>query len=290
VAKFESTASEGVANGYTVGSICPIAEDNVATKTIKILPNVRSWRCMTIGNAFTASRNMETSSVYGWVTTSGLQANGTFTIDTNNIDTHLIKNTEWGSVAYLSKSQYGQNTNEIYINNNQNHITGCAGNTASSSVYNGCQNAYDTVNGQKASTTGNIYGIYDLSGSAWERVSAYVNNGDGNLNAYGSNVIDADSKYKDIYTVGGTDDIATNYGLTINHKGDAVYETSNSYTGSTSWFGEFSSPPYTSKPWILRSGDWDNGSNAGAFVFSCTSANSDSRIGFRPVLAVGVGL
>jgi type IV pilus assembly protein PilA len=122
VAKFEATASEGVANGFTADGTCPITGDNVTTKTVKILPNSTSWRCVQVGTSFTAIRNMEANPVYGWPTASGLQANGIFTTDTNNIDTHLMKNIEWGAVAYLSKSSYGKNAEEIYINNNQNYI------------------------------------------------------------------------------------------------------------------------------------------------------------------------
>ena len=34
-------------------------------------------------------------------------------------------------------------------------------------------NYYNTEKGVKASTTGNVYGIYDMSGGSWERVAAY---------------------------------------------------------------------------------------------------------------------
>jgi hypothetical protein len=201
-----------------------------------------------------------------------------------------MKNTEWGAVAYLSKSTYGQNTNEIYINNNQNYITGCAANSATEGGYNGCRNTYESTGGVKASTTGNIYGIYDISGGAWERVSAYLDNANGNLNTYGSSIISADNKYKNIYTVGGTDDQPTNYGLTINFKGDAVYETSNAGTGSTSWFADYSNMPNTGSPWFFRGGTWNSGSNAGAFLFYNTNGYPFSNNGFRPVLIVNAGL
>ena len=34
--------------------------------------------------------------------------------DVNNLDIHLIKNSEWGAVAYLSKSKYGKFGNSMY--------------------------------------------------------------------------------------------------------------------------------------------------------------------------------
>ena len=214
---------------------------------------------------------MESNSVYGWTTASGLKEDGTYTNDKNNIDTHLMKNIEWGAVAYLSKSQYGKNTEEIAINTSSNFITG--------------------TGGMSASTTGNIYGIYDISGGAMEMVSAYVDNGDGNLTNYGLSIINAVNKYKDVYLKGSTDNAQNNYNLTINKKGDAVYETSNSHTGSTSWFGDYSSMPNTGSPWFMRGGLWNNGSNAGAFNFHYTfGGTNSSRGGFRPVLLVNAGL
>jgi hypothetical protein len=232
---------------------------------------------------------MEASNKYGWTTASILKADGTYTTDTNNIDTHLMKNTEWGVVAYLSKSNYGQGTNEVWINNNQNYITGCAGNSISAGTYNGCQNAYDTTNGMHASTTGNIYGIYDMNGGSWEYISAYVNNSTGNL-SQGSTITSATIQYKDVYTVGGTDDQATNYSLTINFKGDALYEISNAGTGSTSWFADYSNMPCTGNPWFHRGGASHTGSNAGADGFFGQWGGPGSSVGFRPVLAVSAGL
>jgi type IV pilus assembly protein PilA len=277
VAKFEASAVEGSANGYTADGSCPIGGDNVTTKTIRILPNVTSWRCMSIGNMFTNTRNMENSSVYGWGSTG------------TGIDTHLMKNTEWGVVAYLSKSNYGQGTNEIWINSANNYTTGCAGTSATSGLTTGCTNTYDSTNGLHASTTGNIYGIYDISGGSWEYVAAYVNNANGNL-GQGSTITGTATQYKDVYTVGATDDQPTNYGLTINFKGDAVYETSNNINGSYSWFGDYSYIPNTSGPWFIRGGHFYNGSTAGVLSFSSSWGGMHCDVGFRPVLAVNAGL
>ena len=36
-----------------------------------------------------------------------------------------------------------------------------------------CQNEWYTTTGLNGSTTGNITGIYDMSGGVWERVAAY---------------------------------------------------------------------------------------------------------------------
>jgi prepilin-type N-terminal cleavage/methylation domain-containing protein len=277
VSKFEASAAEDLANGYTFDGSCPVVGDNVTTKTIKSVPNATSWRCISVGNMFTSTRNMETNEVYGWGTTG------------KGIDIHLMKNTEWGVIAYLSKSNYGQGSNEIWINNSQTYTTGCAGASASAEAYNGCQNTYDTTNGQQASTTGNIYGVYDMSGGSFQAVAAYVNNANSNLEQ-GSSITESIGQYKDVYAVGKNDDEALNYGLAINQKGDAIYETSNNIADPYSWFNDYSSMPYTSYSWFLRSGKYDFMSIAGAFLFGYSNGGSSSFIGFRPVLVVNAGL
>jgi hypothetical protein len=139
----------------------------------------------------------------------------------------------------------------------------------------------------KASTTGNIYGIYDMSGGAWERVVAYVDNG---LTTNGLSIISADNKYKDIYAMGPTDTQVDNYDLFINKNGDTLYETSTSNTELTSWFSDYSNTPSTNKPWFIRGGAFYSGSGAGAFSFHNITGGAGSSTGFRPVLAVGTGL
>ncbi len=129
-----------------------------------------------------------------------------------------------------------------------------------------------------------------MSGGAWERVSAYVNNAHTNLTTYGPQIISADSKYKDIYAMGATDTQANNYALTVNFKGDAVWETSSNINGSFSWFGDYSYMPNTNVPWFIRGGNYWNGSFAGAFGFYYTSGGPYNDSGFRPVLLVKAGL
>jgi hypothetical protein len=195
-----------------------------------------------------------------------------------------MKNTEWGVVAYLSKSNYGQGTNEIWINSANNYTTGCAGTSATSGLTTGCTNTYDSTNGLHASTTGNIYGIYDISGGSWEYVAAYVNNANGNL-GQGSTITGTATQYKDVYTV-TTDNYTTNYNNAINKKGEAIWETSNTYG---SWFDDASSMPFTLSPWIIRGGSHMNGIYAGVFAFSGDNGFYNNS-GFRPVLAVANGL
>lgn len=80
---------------------------------IESKPGVQSLRSVTVGNFFTASRNMETNNRYGWGT------------DGKGFDTHFMKNTEWGAIAYLTHSDYG-NDHEVWLNNSSKYYTGCS--------------------------------------------------------------------------------------------------------------------------------------------------------------------
>jgi hypothetical protein len=231
---------------------------------VKIAPGVQSWRSITVNDIFTNCRNMETSSIYGWGTSG------------TGIDTHMMKNVEWGAVAYLAKSNYGKTT-EITINNNSDYYTG-----------GGSGNAYVTNVGQ--SSTGNIYGIYDISGGANEYVAAYLNNGHSSLTTYGSSLVSANAKYKDVYVVDPSDSQVNNYNNTAYKKGDAMWETSSSYSGSNSWFSDFSYTFYSSDPFLKRGDYYYNSPSAGAFAFYRSDGNTYTYSAFRPVLAVATGL
>ncbi|HHT37984.1 MAG TPA: DUF5011 domain-containing protein [Mollicutes bacterium] len=250
---------------------------NDGSNNVKIVPGVISWRYISVNNIFNKVRSMETNSIYGWGTSG------------NGIDTHMMKNTEWGAVAYLSKSQYG-NPNEIWNNSNTSNKTGCAGSGVNATNESIC-NEYHTTDGVKASTTGNITGIYDMSGGAWEYLSAYVDNSHVYLTVYGESAYISHSKYKDVYEVAETDNQTENYKLTISSKGDALYETSNVGTGSTSWYGDYSYMANNSNPWFIRGGYYGSGASAGPFNFEYfMGAEFGGGYGFRAVLSVGEGL
>ena len=261
---------------------------------------------------------------------------------TGNADSHLMKNSEWGAVAYLSQSKYGLNGTDIAINNvNLNSggvarteaagksgidsvyaVTGCTtgstnsgekvvtianingttGNTANNGVY-----TWDQLNGCKASSSGTIYGIYDLSGGTWERTAAYVANGNENLKTYGSsiaydgnNLKTVSTKYTTIYSFDSTTDNTTiannetnlNIASTNNYRknnliyGDDIHETSTAGTGSTSWHDDYSYYPGLNFPFSLRGGHLWHGSTAGLFSFSRSNGIDAYGDGFRTVLAV----
>ena len=251
VAKFEASRSN--ATSSSAGS----------NNTIKIQPGVQSWRSITVNDIYTNCLNYN-----------------------KTLNSHMMKNDEWGAVAYLSKSKYGKQNEEVWINNSGSYITGSAGNSASAGSNTGTTNDYTSTQGVKASTTGTVYGVYDMSGGAWEYVAGYVNNGDSNLTSYGSSLVNGDAKTKNVYSKGSSDSRDNNYSANSGKYGDAVYETSaNGNSSSSSWYGDYSYFPHTSSPFFLRGGAYGNGTSAGVFYFFLSVGNSNSNFSFRPVLA-----
>ena len=216
---------------------------------IKVVPGVSSWRSITVNDIYTNCLNYN-----------------------KTLNSHMMKNDEWGAVAYLSKSKYGKQNAEVDINSDSSYYTG-----------GGSGNAYVTNVGQ--STTGTVHGVYDMSGGAWEYVAAYVNNGNSNLTNYGSSLVNGDAKTKNVYSKGSSDSRDNNYSANSGKYGDAVYETSaNGNSSSSSWYGDCSNFPYTSGPFFERGGNYNNGTGAGVFYFSNSNGISYGGDSVRPVL------
>ena len=200
---------------------------------IIIKPNVTSLTRNNVSNFFYASRSME-------------QTGNSFGFVSSEVDTHMSKNNEWGAVAYLTHSIYGRCTNsttctEVGINNNEGYITGYGAPAGSSnSVTNG---AYNTTLGKDASTTGTIYGIYDMSGGRYEYVMGVYNNA---KSSSGFNSL-PDSKYYNNY-------------ITTEYQGHALY-------GTKGWYYDGNDVLDTIKSWYTRGGVYNSGASAGVFNY-----------------------
>ena len=232
--------------------------------------------------------------------------NNIYKLSNKETDSHLIKNSEWGAVSYLGQSQYGLNGTNIRINNlTLNNsvktiyaVTGYASKTSddagatssTSDVY-----KWTEKDGQTASCTGTIYGIYDMSGGTWERSAAIVNNGNGNLNTYGKAIMNAlnngkSSEYVTVYPKGETsgqslDDASkSNYAANTKIYGDAIRETSTAGLGQTSWYSDYSYFVGAYGPFFLRGGAFWHTSGAGLFYFLRHDGSSNYAGGFRSVL------
>lgn len=234
---------------------------------VRVKPNVISWRSITLGDCFTVCKN--------------LTKIGNSLENTTNIDSHIMKNTEWGMVAYLSSSGYGKKgriyNNPYYINNIYlSSITGLCGEEAGyiTTTYNDSKvYKYNTEKGINASTTGNVYGIYDMAGGSWEYVAGIYSKKISNSPNY--DMLSIDAKYYDTYT---------RYG---NSKyGDAIYETSTKLNGTTSWNSNFSNFVNSGEPVFVRGGRAGHGENAGIFAFSYDKGGAIKNTSFRPCLTI----
>ena len=177
------------------------------------------------------------------------------TTGANESDAHMMKNIEWGAVAYLKQSIYGLGITDITMNNNNSFYTG--GGTGTS---------YKTNIGQ--STTANITGIYDMSGNRDEYVMGNYNKTAGSSQLTVSTV---PAKHIDIYSGAN---------VSASHLGDATGETS-------SWYSDNAYFVNSSDPWFKRGGVYYSNDSCGIFSFSRGSGKEISvGGGFRVVLSI----
>ena len=294
-----------------------------------IKPNKISLGNQNISSHFTTALKFAGGTQSGSVVT--FAGNSTYGL-TSKTDSHMLKNSEWGAVAYLSHSKYGINS-EIYINNSSQTYTGRSGGnvggkvnttdvqfasmnlnteiTNSSLVYknsdkkiiflgpdleaydynyygyytydgkivneNGIIGNYasDRTLGYNASTTGNIYGVYDMSGGASEHVMGNYNStvGDSGFTTL------PDSKYYDVYS---SDVFTGNYTTNISLctlatcGGHALNETA-------AWYSDFPKFVYSSYVWFVRGGHSTIGVSAGSFNFNYGTGGIST--GFRVSLS-----
>ncbi len=256
VGKFETSSSNPDAEygGGDTTTLDPIIKHNVI-----------SWRNISISNAFNVSIKMnDAGNRYGF---------------SSSVDTHMMKNSEWATVAYLSQSRYGKlgntdfsNANkEIYQNKSDQYITGCSyGEPSNGNTDYGCHYTYDIdINGTGSSTTGNIYGIYDMSGGAWEFIMA-------NYNGIGMENIIIDSKYYDQYTSDNTN-TACSGKICLSH---ALSETNN-------WYNDSWTMVNSAYPWIIRGGYYGDKTDAGIFHYYNYISSGRYNGSFRLVLNAG---
>jgi hypothetical protein len=246
VAKFEATGS---------------------TTALRSKPGVQSLRSITVYNAFTATRNME------------LTYSSTFNLTPSQIDTHMMKNMEWGAMAYLSHSAYGTCTNgtctEISVNTSSYYTGASSSTTAWASTY------------VKQSTTANKYGIYDTSGGAYEYVMGNVTSSTtvasstyfySNKSGFSSPPAD---KYIDYYTY---DTNVTSHAR--GKLGDATKETLTTFGSKTGgWYDDYTWFPDSNSNWFVRNGLASEGtSTCGIFEFGTANGNTNDVVSFRIVL------
>jgi len=164
-----------------------------------------------------------------------------------SLQSHLMKNSDWGAVVYLSQSKYGRNGVQASLAND-----------------------FVTGGDPLESTTGNIYGIYDMNGGAYDSVAGGLTTNI--INTLGSE----NAKYYETYAAYGE------------KYGDAMYETTaGEYYANgmliASWYTGYTLFVTSELPFIVR-GDYANGGNTGLFSFSNSNGQAGGMFSFRPVL------
>ncbi|HJJ08683.1 MAG TPA: hypothetical protein OIM65_05180 [Bacilli bacterium] len=239
---------------------------------IIIKPNVTSLQYNNLSNFFFASRSME-------------QTGNSFGFIKDEVDTHMSKNNEWGAVAYLTQSIYGRCTDSttcaaVGINNNKNTITGYGAPAGSNdSATNG---AYNTTLGKDASTTKNIYGIYDMAGGSYEFVMGIF--------------ADTNGKPRSGYTIGSNSgftgmlsDGTTYTGIAFPDSKYYNLYTGSSYTGhalteTQDWYGSFAFFADKSQPCFYRGGGYNMSLSAIIFNFIGSPGGGDKNLSSRFVI------
>ena len=294
VGKFET--------GYDGATTKEEAEQNIQDPNkVIIKPNVYSWRGIQVANAFYTSYNYK-----------------------RNLDSHMMKNTEWGAVAYLQHSKYGSGTS-VRINNNSNNMTGYQANNEPTCGFTNineecnkycsdgsCNTAYP--NSVLASTTNNISGVFDMSGGSWEHMMGVTLDQEGKPlsgrnslsnsgfnGAFGCPTCDNDTsgltsltdgyawpeeKYYDAYTY-------SNKYLSYKNAilGDATAEVGPFVNDEirhpiSSWYKDYAVLVFASFPIHQRGSTYESGTEGGTFAFGPNGGASSYNVSFRIILTI----
>lgn len=284
-------------SGIWVGKFEMTGTTDLAT----IKPSLKSLTNLNVSTMFYLSRSFSTtsSSVYG--------------LNSNEVDNHMMKNMDWGAVAYLTNSKYGRyldgdnciesgctpwknnvliedNLNDYGSYANGNGITGCSGKTLNAIyvVSNSCPEGYDWKSkGVNASTTGNTYGIYDMSGGAYEYVMGVMLNQDNTI-IYGNSGFNDENmpniKYYSTYhyRVEGENGTDENWWYT-DKIGEALNEVYKKHGLFNAWYSSGSWSITDKYPWLERG--YDAGvSVSNIFSFSRYTGGSIINKTFRNVI------
>ncbi len=288
IGKFESSNIENCSTtNNDVNNGCDL--ENL---TVQIKPNVYSWRNIRVSTLEIVSMGItKVGNIYGF--------------NQETYDSHASKNTEWALISYLTQSKYGKYGNslytgankEVFMNNYSGYKTGRSSGQGSalSSTEEGA--AYDDLvdrgegkgyTGAGASSTGNITGIYDINGGAWEYTMGVLEKRSGNAqernSGYSGKLTDESeftenarewpaTKYFDEYT-----SILTETACNGNScKGHSLGE-------GAEWYSDLTWMVNTDSPWMIRGGYPSNGQNAGVFAFSGDNGRMTAWLTFRIVL------
>lgn len=205
------------------------------------------WTNLTVNQIFTTIREMKyQEDRYGWQETE--------------IDTHMMRKSEWGAMVYLTHSNYGVGSLGVILNN--------------TTLIAGGSDSWNGIDARRSSTR-NLYGVFDLTGGVHEHIAAYTDHP--LARTHGNTCINVGPPYCEV--------LPTSF--SSNPKGGAIYEVFfwNSNNGLYyGWRDSAFSYPISTNPWLLRGSRVD----AYSYIFSLnrsTGAQLETN-GFRPVFFV----
>ena len=181
------------------------------------------------------------------------------------------------------------------MNTYDKYMTGCSSGVPSAALVSSCGSTYDIMidqgggkgyAGAGASTTGNITGIYDISGGSWEytmgvldKRAGYtetINSGYAGKITNGSSIGGREwpaAKYYDLYT--SDDPLTACDGSPC--KGHALNEISG-------WYDDYATMVSMISPWADRGGYHGSNTLAGVFVYNNAHGGVYAHVSFRQVL------
>ncbi len=228
---------------------------------IQIKPDTNLWLQLTVKDSFIKGRDYKTELL-----------------------SHMMKNTEWGAVTYLTHSQYGICTTD------ENQTTKCTEISSSDRYIAGKATVTYFNDSTASSTTSNYSGIFGMSGGSIEQQASLMFNSNNQTIYYGSSGLTddllTDKRYYDVYK----------YGASMDHwerriLGDATGELGGFYTsggyGLSGINGDEAEFVNISYPWFYRGGSSWYGTRAGIYSFGLNKYDSETPtvINFRIVLA-----
>ena len=166
------------------------------------------------------------------------QPNNSFGFVSSEVDTHMSKNNEWEAVTYLTQS----------------------------------------ILGKDASTTGTIYGIYDMSGGTRESVMGVLADPNGDpMSGYGSANNSGFNGLLSNYS---------NYTSGVNFPDSKYYNlyTDSSYIGTRNWYSDYCYFADSEYPWLERGGYYYNSISAGLFYYYRYNGESLNNLSSRFVI------
>ncbi len=279
--KFETSHST-LSSSTTANNLGCTTETCSNANGLLIKPDVVSLKYNNVSNFFFAGRSME-------------QSGNSFGFDKQTdttMDIHMSKNNEWGAVAYLTHSIYGRcssytNCTQVTINNCSTFTTGIGGDTVSagtsSTTCTTSANKYNGSYGILASTTGNIYGIYDMSGGSDEYVM-------GNYNSYSGYTSTSNSGFNGALYSGGpkTDGVAFPVSKYVNiYTIEIVYTAFNlqhALTETEKWYNDYASFVTSKYTWFVRGGSCRSSNSSGVFDYGSIYGYSYKYYSFRPTI------